>query len=306
MTISVVVCTYNRCENLKSTLESLLHQETDGSFDHEVLVVDNNSSDRTQEVVESHQSSFGAGLKYLSEPRQGKPYALNKGIKETRGDIIALTDDDCIVDKKWIINICKVFKERDIDILGGKVIPLFSNPIPKWLLGYEKTMLRYPLMHFELGNNFLLEFDRMPIGANMCLKKSSFLTFGGYAAQQGRSEDIELCHRWKIGGGKIGYSPDVLVYHRTNPLRMTKKYFRRYFFQTGRDQACIFSVKYAKGRKIFKIPLWLFRELCVQSLSYAKTRLLGRKYFATELLILHKLGIMAHLADIKIDYRLLR
>jgi len=80
--ISVIICTYNRCESLKDTLDSLLAQECDGTFNWEVIVVDNNSKDRTKEVVESYMHKFGGKLRYLFEPRQGKSHALNKEIKK--------------------------------------------------------------------------------------------------------------------------------------------------------------------------------------------------------------------------------
>lgn len=82
--ISIIISTYNRCESLKDTLDSLLNQEIDGSFDYEVIITDNNSKDKTKEVVESCKEKFNGRLRYLFEPQQGKSYALNRAIKESK------------------------------------------------------------------------------------------------------------------------------------------------------------------------------------------------------------------------------
>src|SRR3989338_2187255 len=100
MLISIIVATYNRCNSLKKALESLANQDNDGSFEFEVLIIDNNSNDGTRKFVDTELSKWGGRLRYFFEPISGKPYALNKGIKEARGGILAFTDDDVTLDKR--------------------------------------------------------------------------------------------------------------------------------------------------------------------------------------------------------------
>src|SRR5690348_14604262 len=111
--ISLIICAYNRAQNVAALLDCLLLQETDCPF--EALVVDNNSNDDTKAVVESYLEKFQGRLRYFFEPRQGKPFALNLGIKESRGEILAFTDDDCLVEKDYIAQINKVFEGYEID-----------------------------------------------------------------------------------------------------------------------------------------------------------------------------------------------
>ena len=92
MNTTVVLCTYNRCESLAKALASTACLQLPGSVDWEVLVVDNNSSDRTREVAEEYCRRSPGHFRYLFEPRQGKSHALNTGIREARGDVIAFIE----------------------------------------------------------------------------------------------------------------------------------------------------------------------------------------------------------------------
>ncbi|MCM8774391.1 MAG: glycosyltransferase, partial [Candidatus Omnitrophica bacterium] len=293
--ISVIIATYNRCKNLKDTLESLLAQELNSSFDYEVIVVDNNSKDKTKEVVESYKEKFNGRLRYIFELRQGKSYALNTGIKETKGEIIAFTDDDCIVDKKWILNISNVFQNKLVDIVGGKVIPILPDSLPKWLNNYKNNLLKYPLMYCDLGDRdiqFNHNIKIFPIGGNMIVRKSAFNKFGNFQ-NIGRAEDMAFCYRWYKLDAKIAYSPDIIVYHYTHPHRLNKNYFRKYFFQVGRDHAEIYQEKYISGKHFLGVPIWLYREL----ISIASKFLISifkfdSDYFLNELMVYYTMGII--------------
>ena len=94
MKTTVILCTYNRCESLAKVLASAACLELPKSVDWEVLVVDNNSSDGTGEVVEEFCRRYPGRFRYLFEPRQGKSHALNAGIREAHGDVIALNRCD--------------------------------------------------------------------------------------------------------------------------------------------------------------------------------------------------------------------
>src|SRR5208282_2321290 len=90
LNITVILCTYNRCQSLARALDSVAAQTFSESVEWEVLVVDNNSRDQTRDVAEDFCRRYPGRFRYLFEPRQGKSYALNAGIREARGDILAL------------------------------------------------------------------------------------------------------------------------------------------------------------------------------------------------------------------------
>src|SRR6476620_7371103 len=97
--VSVVVPTRNRSRLLRATLESLLAQSAPG-INYEVLVIDNDSSDDTAQLV----ASYGHAdlIRYFHEPRTGASYARNRGIAESTAPILAFTDDDCRPSPSWV------------------------------------------------------------------------------------------------------------------------------------------------------------------------------------------------------------
>jgi glycosyltransferase involved in cell wall biosynthesis len=96
MILSVVICTYNRAELLERALNSLLNSPREASESWELLVIDNNSTDMTKEVVSSYEA------RYILEPNQGIAYARNRGYMEAKGTYVAYIDDDAYVDSGWL------------------------------------------------------------------------------------------------------------------------------------------------------------------------------------------------------------
>src|ERR1700733_6053483 len=111
MKITVILCTYNRCMSLARTLDSVATQTLPERADWEILVVDNNSRDQTRKVVDEFCRQYPGRFRYIFEPQQGKSHALNTGIREAQGDILAFVDDDVVVAKGWIHNLTRVFHD---------------------------------------------------------------------------------------------------------------------------------------------------------------------------------------------------
>lgn len=303
--ISVVICTYNRCECLATTLDSLLKQKISSTFDYEVIVVDNNSKDQTKEVVESFKYKFCKRLQYIFEPKQGLSFARNRGIREANGEIVAFTDDDCIVDKFWLENINKVFKTKEIDLVGGKVIPSFFEDPPKWLRNYEDKNLRYPLIYYNLGDSYLdnSKNNIYPLGANIALRKNSLKKFGHFS-YLGRAEDVELSNRWQKLGAKVAYAPDIIVYHYGATERLTKKIFRKWFFRTGVDNTDLFRYKFQAGINLLGVPLWLYKLFLLRILFFLRHILVFNKgIFSEELGIWYDCGMILNLYKIKLGIK---
>src|SRR4026208_1092011 len=101
---TVLICTYNRAGLLDATLASLRRLPTRRHWD--ILVVDNNSTDDTRDVVMRHAAVSPVPLTWLFEGTQGKSVGLNAGINHSRGDIIVFTDDDVIVEDAWLDAAC--------------------------------------------------------------------------------------------------------------------------------------------------------------------------------------------------------
>ena len=132
--VSVIICTHNRAESLKHTLESLSEMDVPRELEWELIVVDNKSTDTTRAVVEEFARRSPFAVRYVFEPNAGVSYARNTAVTRARGGIIAFTDDDVIVTTEWLREIAAAFRQFDCAGVGGRSIPLWGElERPRWL-----------------------------------------------------------------------------------------------------------------------------------------------------------------------------
>lgn len=171
MKFSVLIATYNRASDLRETLRSLAGLSHAGSW--EVIVVDNNSRDDTRAVVAEAAKTFPVELRYIFEGEQGRCAALNAGIRASRGEIIATTDDDVRVEPDWLDRAAEALDRLGCDYVGGKVLPIWDGPRPTWLpdqRGYHWSviaLLDYGPEPMEFGT-------WPPLGVNMAFRRDAF------------------------------------------------------------------------------------------------------------------------------------
>jgi glucosyl-dolichyl phosphate glucuronosyltransferase len=239
MKISLVLCTYNRCQSLALALESIAASQMPASVLWEVLVVDNNSSDQTREVVERFCLEFPGRFRYLFEPQPGKSYALNLAIRETDADVLAFTDDDLTVEPSWLQNLTRPLLEDRCAGTAGRILLGDFQP-PPWLAVSGSHNLGGSLVQFDLGDEAVL-MDTAPFGASMAFHKRVFEECGDFRTDLGRSgkslignEDTEFGLRVISKGLPLMYVPSAIVHHPVPRARLTKKYFRSYWFSLGR------------------------------------------------------------------------
>lgn len=131
--ISVCFCTYQRLEMLGNLLEGLMDQETYNKFTYSIIVVDNDPNQSAKEIVYSFKSKSDLQIDYYHEPRKGLTYARNKSINNSRGDYIAILDDDEVPAWDWLYQLFKTLKEHQADAVFGSVIPNFEVEPPAWI-----------------------------------------------------------------------------------------------------------------------------------------------------------------------------
>jgi len=220
--VTVAVCTRDRAEDLAFCLEAIKRL---AYANLEVLVIDNApKNDASRELVKKRFPGFH----YKAEPRPGLDWARNRAIHEAKGEIIAFTDDDVIVDPDWVHRLARIFTtEPDVMAVTGLVAPseleteaqiLFENyggfgrgfkrkTLP---LDQEKGRRRYT--HLEAGG--------LGTGANMAFRKSVFEKIGSFdpaldvgTVTQGGG-DLEMYFRVVQEGYTLVYEPDVIVRHK--------------------------------------------------------------------------------------------
>jgi glucosyl-dolichyl phosphate glucuronosyltransferase len=241
MNITVVICTYNRCRDLPHALRSVAASIVPAATNWEVIVVDNNSSDETREVVQSFCRANPPGrFRYAFEPRQGLSQARNAGIREARGDVIAFTDDDVTVEPTWLENLTANLHSTQWAGAGGRVHPPKDFTPPQWLTLDGPMDVTGPLAWFDRGNQ-AGELRRAPYGANMAFQRRVFEKYGGFRTDLGRcgdnlmsNEETEFALRLTSGGERLRYEPSALVYHPISEERLTTRYLREWWFSYGR------------------------------------------------------------------------
>lgn len=255
--LSIVVCTWNRAESLAMTLHSLKGQQGIYGRAIEILVVDNNSSDHTKQVVMDFASAWPLGtLRYEFEGRQGKQFALNHGIAKSRFDILAFTDDDILFADNWASEILKVFDRDNVELVGGKTLVVWpASGQPDW---YHPSM-RAVLGSVDLGDQrvFPAPADYAPAGANLAARRSLFERIGGFSESHFRHMDFEFGQRSAANKAKVSYEPSLVVYAPVDGRCLTRRYFRRWAFKAG---IALDSHVPNNQALLLGAPRWVYRQ----------------------------------------------
>ncbi len=241
---TVLICTYNRAALLGETLDSLARGATTRTW--EVLVVDNNSNDGTADAVRQRVATYPVPLRYVFEARQGKSKALNTGLAVSHGRIIAFTDDDVRVDAGWLDAACAPLDQgQPYDYTGGPVYPIWGRTPPSWL-DRTRPDIWGTIAILDYGPEAFVfeERRRVPLGANMAVRRSLIDRVGGFHPDLGRNgrsllgqEQAEFFARSRAAGARGVYVPAMGVHHHVPAQRLTRRYFRRWWFWKGVSRA---------------------------------------------------------------------
>lgn len=217
-TVSVVICTRDRPQQLEQCLRSLLALADPPD---EILVVDNApSSDATQQVVAAIES-----VRYVREPRPGLSVARNTGIAQATGTIVAFTDDDVEVHPHWISRLRMGFQDPEVMVVTGLMLPAkleteaevaFHRGTSEF--SWECRPLVFDAAYFEAMKPFGAPVWHIGAGANMALRRQIVEQVGGFderlgAGASGCSEDSEFWYRVLAAGYKCRYEPTAVIFH---------------------------------------------------------------------------------------------
>ena len=234
MHITVAVCTWNRCESLRRTLKQMTMLVVPDEVSWELLVINNNSSDRTEDVARSFASSLP--IRHIFEPRPGLSNARNRAVSEAAGEYILWTDDDILVDPGWLVCYCEAFtKWPNASIFGGPIEAVFEGHPPDWLK-QVCTRVSDAFAIRELGEHATrFTHDLVPYGANFALRLEEQRCYP-YDPQLGvgpknvvRGEETTVV-RNMLSDGAIGWwVPPARVRHLIPKSRQTISYLGGYF-----------------------------------------------------------------------------
>jgi GT2 family glycosyltransferase len=269
MRISVLVATCDRAENLRQLLQTVGRWTISSDLDWELWVIDNNSKDSTREVAEYFAKQQPRRIRYLFEGARGKSRALNAGLERAGGDILVMTDDDCIPDPHWLSAIAEEFsRQPEIGLIGGRVE--LYDPADKAVTIRTSCERR--------GLSDPADFFSFIAGCNMAFRTQVYQAIGGFDIRLGpgcrcdAAEDVDFIYRAYKKGFRIEYIPEVLVYH--NHGRRTdaeiQKLNRNYVIGRG----AFYCKHILKGdMEVLRMAYWEVRSL---SLSLLKDLFAGR------------------------------
>ena len=268
---TVIIATCNRADLLVKALSSILDQKAKG-IRFEVIVVDNNSKDKTRDVVVAMAESTMVPLNYSFEPMQGKAFALNRGIKEAQGEIIVFCDDDIIADPHWLMNLVNCFETYRCDAVGGRVLPDYPQHTPQWIKTNAKFLVG-PIVSYDYGNEvkiyqnkFMYEF----LGANFAFKKSVFSELGMFRSDLGpgrtlMGEDTEMVSRLIKADKSLYYCGTALIWHPVDRKRMSLRYIAKWNMSLGYCRVIVDEKSRPEGLKyIFGYPRYLLKTIAGQ------------------------------------------
>ncbi|WP_072061575.1 glycosyltransferase [Synechococcus sp. GFB01] len=237
MLLSVAICTYNRAALLERCLESLAAQSAAADA-FALLVVDNNCSDGTAQVLERQRQPL-PNLRVIHETRQGLSHARNAALAATATPFLAFLDDDAIASPGWVEAALAYLEKADpaVAVVGGPIIPILSRPIPAWIPPWT-----YPyLTIIDLGDQpRRSSSESLFAGANVIFRVDALRAIGGFCPALGRrgasllsNEEVYLWQLLRQRGYACAYEPSIPVDHLVDAERLTYRWLMRRLFAEG-------------------------------------------------------------------------
>lgn len=303
--ISVIIPSYNRADLIGLTLQSLVEQDypTDK---YEVIVVDNNSTDNTKDVVRDWQARARISIKYVFETRQGVHYARNSGVQYAKGDILYYTDDDMLADRKLLTEIVKPFNyDPSIASVTGKVLPVWEVKPPDWVLKYCMNSLLS--LNDKPEDLIIAKYDVGVFSCHQAIRREVFIGSGGFNPENTAGEwigdgETGLNIKIKDMGYKFAYIGSSVIYHMIPPSRMTQAYLNK---RLGNQGNCDSYTAY-RANRYGRSQLKRVIVSHLQSMIVEVTRFLCKRALKKSSWRLNRARVNYYKNRIKYDLRLLR
>jgi glucosyl-dolichyl phosphate glucuronosyltransferase len=301
--VSVLVCTWNRAKLLKQTLESLLSMRVPASLKWEIVVVDNNCTDGTKDVILGFIGN--SNIRYVFEKRPGLSFARNTAVESSTGDVLLWTDDDVLVNADWLTNMIQCHRDLSADVVFGKVTPLWEKKAPPWFAPSFDG--RFALLDF--GNDQRITKTESGFGVNYLVRRDALEMIGGFRTDlgirpitanentdanltAGGGEDSFFFERAHSLGLRVAYCGSAVVQHFIPSERCKKVYYRRRVWNArGQHLKTLIS---SNVPTCFGVPRYLLRKFFGDSLRYFGSLLTFRQSdaFYYELQLLGYIGLV--------------
>ena len=240
MKLSILICTYNRRDLLRQTIESLHALELPDALDAELIVITNACTDDSVEVATRACEGIGFPARVVVEAKPGLNHARNRGLQEGTGDFLAFLDDDVLVDPGWARGMIHAFEHRGGDVVGGRVELWWEvEPVPEWFGPRFVSLLAGTT--FDRDTTTVGPSDIL--GANFALRRRVADAIAGFRPDLDRKGsslisggETEYLERARAAGFRLIAGHDAAVRHWVPRERATSAYIRRLGLAKGRSQ----------------------------------------------------------------------
>jgi glycosyltransferase involved in cell wall biosynthesis len=280
MFVTISICTFNRAESLRRTLDSLVPMRVPSDFSWELLIINNNSTDHTDNVISEYIGRLP--VRRELELRAGKSNALNRAIDVAKGDYIIWIDDDVLVDSGLLIAYVEAFRRwPDTAVFGGRIKPRYEAPVEQWVIESE-SILGGPYAIRDFGDQVLPlsadDEDHFPYGANWAVRTIEQRAFrydpelGPVPNRIRNQEETDVVHRLLTSGAIGHWLPEAIVEHCIGRERQTVRYIADYYESWGETLAFRNSAATASQPLWFGIPRRIWPRLVVWWVLYRLCR----------------------------------
>ncbi|MBW4539048.1 MAG: hormogonium polysaccharide biosynthesis glycosyltransferase HpsE [Myxacorys chilensis ATA2-1-KO14] len=282
MDLSVAICTYNGESRIGKVLDCLRSQVTPASMSWEVIVVDNNSTDGTKQVIEARQRQWQhSPLRYVFEPEQGLALARSRAVQAASGTFVCFLDDDTLPAEDWVAQAYQFGNSHPkIGAFGGQIHGDYEVEPPP-----EIKKIAVFLAVIERGSKpyrYEPQTRMLPPGAGLVIRRQAWLEavpakpilLGRVAGVMLASEDIEALAHIQQAGWEIWYNPEMHLYHQIPRWRLEKDYLFSLIRGIGFARTHIRMVRLHAWQRPLFLPLYLVNDLKRVILHVVKYRTL--------------------------------
>jgi len=243
MTIActVALCTHNHADRLARTLADLARIQPP-SAPWELLIIDNASSDGTPALLASRTWPESWQVRIVREDKLGLSNARNRAIAEARGEYLIFMDDDETPDQDWLRAYERLIDRESPDAFGGRIKVMFEDERPAWL---TNELLGF-LGELDHGEKVAQLTDRATFfhGGNFGFRRRVCSAVGGFDAMLGRKgadntggEEVDFYRRLIDAGLKVWWTPEAVIHHRIQAVKLSRRYFLDLHYRQGRVEA---------------------------------------------------------------------
>lgn len=224
--VSIICPVFNEEKYIDRCIQSITEQ--DYPLDSlEVLFIDGRSSDRTREIIEGYIKD-NPYIRLLDNPQQVVPFALNKGIEESSGEVIMRIDGHCTYPTNYVSELVKYLYKLDADNVGGvwNTRPAKNTAVCHAIALASSHPFGVGGSMHKIGTSEIIETDTVPFG---CYKREVFEKIGLFDTDLVRNQDDEYNGRLINAGGKIFLIPQVIInYTARDSIRKMRKMYYQY------------------------------------------------------------------------------